>query len=242
VEPGEWDSLFRSPHLRNLTALTVSASGPIPPEAVVGVLQSPWSAKLEELNLNCENLSIEHLSPLFGRPVEGPTPLHSLRVPDCEGIGQTLAGWPGLAGIASLSLTRMYGQRCEGDTAALLRSPHLSRRLARLDLSGSCRTRANVKQLAACPALAGLRWLCFEWNGLNPEKLRILMRAPHLRHLEALHLSSAFGDEVQALTELARSREWPRLRDVVVGSGTAREGIEALSQRFGPRLRVWADC
>jgi hypothetical protein len=205
-------------------------------------LQAPRSANLQQLDLGCENLSIEHLAPLFARPVEGPTPLHSLRLPDCEGIGRALAGWPGLAGVTDLSLTRMYDQDCERDTAALLRSSHLSRRLTRLDLSGSCRSLANVKRLGACPALAGLCWLGFGWNELTPKKLKALWQSPHLRHLESLHLSSLYDDEANALTELARSLGWPRLRDLVVGSGTDLEAIDRLYERYGPRLRVWVDA
>jgi uncharacterized protein (TIGR02996 family) len=243
VANSEWDGLFHSPHLHNLTSLSVGAYAAIPEAAVVGLLQAPWSANLRELNLSCENLSVEHLAPHFARPVQGPTPLHSLCVPDCEGIGEALAGWPGLAGLTDLNLTRMYDQDCEDDTAALLQSPHLSRRLARLDLSGSCRTLANVGQLAACPALAGLRWLGFGWNGLTPEKTQALLQSPHLRHLEALFLSSLWEeDELRALEHLARSRGWPRLRDVVVGSGTEADTIKVLYERFGPRLRVWSDC
>ncbi len=242
----EWERLFRSPRLRNVTSLTVSAYDGVPPGAIVALLQTPWSANLQELNLNCgESLSVEELAPLFARPVQGPTALHSLSLPDCDDIGKALARWPGLAGITDLNLTRMYDQDCAKDTALLLRSPHLSPRLARLNLSGSCRTPANVEQLASCPALVGLRWLGFGWNGLNQAKMKVLLQSPHLRNLEALHLSSEWGDRrapVRAFAQLAESHAWPRLRDLVIGSGSPQEVIAFLQQRFGPRLRVWSDC
>jgi uncharacterized protein (TIGR02996 family) len=247
VADHEWESLFHSPHLHNLTSLTVGAYRGIPPEAIRALLQAPWSANLQELNLNCgDSLSMEHVAPLFARPVQGPTPLHRLSIPDCAGIGHALARWPGLAGITDLNLTRVYDQECEEDTSELLRSAHLSHRLARLDLSASCQTQDNVEQLAGCPALAGLRWLGFGRNQLNSDKMKVLLQSPHLRNVEALHLwSEYFEDEtttVEALSQLAKSHDWPRLRDVVVGSGTPVEGIAVLRERFGPRLRVWADC
>lgn len=243
VGQSEWETLFRSPHLQKLTTLTVSSHSEIPPEAIIALWHNPWSANLQEFTLSAERLRTEHLTTLFARPAEGPTPLRSLSFPDCDGIGKALAKWPGLAGLTDLSLTRMFAQDCAKDTAALLKSPHFSPRLERLDLSGSCPTQANVNQLARCTNLSGLRWLGFGWNDLNPRKMHVLMHAPHLRHLESLHLSSMYGvNEVQALVQLAKTDAWPRLRDLVVGSGTDPEGIDPLQERFGPRLRVWADC
>jgi uncharacterized protein (TIGR02996 family) len=240
VDASEWESLFRSPHLNNLTELSVGVYNELPPHVITGLLQAPWTASLRSLTLGSENLSAEDLAPLFARPVQGPTPLRSLCLRDCEGIGAALADWPGLAGITELTLTRTYAQECKKDTATLLQSPHLSPRLERLDLSGSCNTPANVKRLANRPALAGLRWLGFCWNDIRAAGMRLLLRSPHLRNLESLHLSSEHNTD--ALATLSRAEDRPRLRDVVVGSGTPRQAITRLRERFGPRLRVWSDC
>lgn len=244
VQADEWVSLFGSDRVQNLTELALTAHGSILP--VAGMLLAPWTANLRVLALACESLTAADLAPLFARGT-GPTPLHSLSLPDCAGIGAALANWPGLAGLTDLNLTRNYDQECADDTGQLLGSRHLSPRLARLDLSGSCRTEANAKQLANCPALAGLRWLGFGWNNLVVERMRTLLHSPCLQNIEALHLFSEFcegdGTAEYTLAEIANARDWwPRLRDVVLGSQTPREALALLREGLGPRLRVWSDC
>jgi uncharacterized protein (TIGR02996 family) len=238
-------AFLQSPALQNLTEFSLRAHCRFAAETVAGLMREPWTSNLRALTLECEDLTAEHLAPLFARRVPGPTPLHSLTLLDCDDIGAALAAWPGLAGLTQLNLARMYDQECERDTDELLRSPHLSPRLCRLDLNGSCRTVANVERLACCPGLAGLRWLGFGWNSLDAERVRLLLQSPYLRHVESLHLSSEHGTDSAAeetMIALTGPATWPRLRDVVVGSQTPRDAIAILSQHFGARLRVWSDC
>jgi uncharacterized protein (TIGR02996 family) len=240
VAPGEWRVFFRSPLLRNLTALLVGAEA-IPAEAIIDLLRAPWAAHLRELRLSYRTASLASFHPLFSRSVDGPTALRQLALPPCEGLGETLARWPGLAGITDLA----FAHRAVQDTEHLLQSPFLSCRLSRLDVTESCGTPEAVGLLARCPGLKGLRWLGFGYNGLTPEKLTALFSSPHLRHLEALHLGSEseyMGTTAAALRLLAKPDSFPRLRDVVVGSETPSEAINGLRKRFGPRLRVWLDC
>lgn len=246
VRSEEWETLFRSSHLRNLTQLTINAYTPIPDEAIASLFQAPWIANLRELRLFYTNTSEESFQPFFARPADGPTALHKLSLPPVEGIGESLARWPGLAGLTDLSLSTFESEPM--GCAAVFRSPFLSGRLARLDLTGICRTPEAVASLAQCAALKRLRWLGFGYNELTPEKMALLLRSPHLRHLESLHMGSEYEREdggrasEDALILLAASENLPRLRDVVVGSETPERAIDALRQRFGPCLRVWSDC
>lgn len=156
-----------------------------------------------------------------------------------------LSRWPGLAGITELA----FDHQGDENTQALLGSPFLSCRLSRLDLTQSCEGLNELRVLADCPALKGLRWLSFGYNDLTPEKMTLLLTSPHLHHLEALHVGSEYGRNIElegaqseaALILLAESKTFPRLRDVVVGSETPSKAIDALRKRFGPRLRVWCD-
>jgi uncharacterized protein (TIGR02996 family) len=246
VAHDEWEVLFRSPHLQGLRHLSIDAHTNIPPEAIASLLQAPWTANLRELSLSYSNADADSLQPLFARPADGPTALHTLRLPPTDGIGKLLARWPGLAGITNLSFStfRFDSVDCE----ELFHSPILSGRLSRLDISGSCRTLKAAQSLAKCPGLRGLRWLGFGYNRLTAKKMTALLRSPYFRHLESLHMGSKYHpleDEgsasEEALVLLSKSEELPRLRDVVVGSDTPEEALGALHQRFGPRLRVWCD-
>jgi uncharacterized protein (TIGR02996 family) len=248
VGSDEWTTLFHSPYLRGLTHLSIDADT-IPTDAVASLLRTPWAVNLRKLSLSYRDASAESFQPLFARPADGPTALHTLRLPPIEGLGELLARWPGLAGLTELSFSSFGFEPV--DCMAVLRSSFLSGRLTRLDLTGTCRTSKTVACLAECPALNGLRWLGFGYNEPTPEKMTGLLRSPHLHHLEALHMGSEYGgifgpeDEGRAsedaLILLATSDGLPRLRDVVVGSETPEGAISALRRRFGPRLRVWAD-
>ncbi len=244
VAPDEWDNLFRSDRLRNLTRLSVSANTAIPAEAVAALLQTTCIKNLRELHFRCDLGSADCFAPLLSRQADGATLLASLALPSADGIGPLLRDWPGLAGLTALSVTDL---RMRPTPRELLSSPHFSCRLARLDLTGACRAADEVEMLANNPALRGLRWLGFGYNDLTWEKMAALLGSPSLRCLESLHLGSEWEDQEQpggvteALKALAGASAWPRLRDVVVGSETAEGGIKALTQRFGPRLRVWCD-
>ena len=114
-----------------------------------------------------------------------------------------------------------------------------------MSLGGGCRTAEDVAALAHSPALRGLRWLEFAYNALTPEAMAAWLASPYLRHLEALHLGSEYGEDglkTQALHLLAGSSGLPRLRDLVVGLETDWDAVEALRRRFGARLRVWVDA
>ena len=162
---------------------------------------------------------------------------------ECDDISEDLAKWPGLGGIVSLNISCVCGGSVEQYLPQLLRSPYLSPRLRKLDLSCCCQLAGNIELLVNCPALEGLGWLGFGWNGLNSSRIKMLLQSPHLRHLEALHMSSMREDgELAALQELTQTTSWPRLRDVVIGSDTNEQAMLALRNRFGARLRVWGDC
>jgi hypothetical protein len=130
----------------------------------------------------------------------------------------------------------------------LLQSPYLTPRLLRLGLNGLCRSPEAVAALAECPALAGLVHLDFAFNELTPEAAAALAASPHLKNLRSLHTwsewegESAESSPAAAWLVLADPKAFPRLRDVVIGSASAEELQSELRRRFGPRLRVFADC
>jgi hypothetical protein len=246
--PREWETLFTSPYLCP-TRLSVFASVSIPPAAVEALLRAPWVSGLEVLRLFSDHLDISPFQKLFASG-GGPTRLRSFALPPSSAFLELLVGWPGLAGLTELSFDFPFSyQRFLGSLAPLFGSPHLTRALDRLDVSEACRTQNDVQALAECKGLAGLRHLGFGYNSLNGPKMAALAASPWLRHLESLHLGSESdytrvdeGTVVDAFRILALPETFPRLRDVVVGSETEDSSIELLRERFGPRLRIWADC
>jgi hypothetical protein len=250
MDLGGWEDFFSSPNLGNLTRLTISRTiDGLPPEGIAALVRAPWLRKLRVLHVIDGTGTATNVQPLFAQLGEGATTLSELRLSAAKGLGAKLARWPGLSALLDLSFAS-FGFEAGDEGKALLRSSFLSCRLNRLDLTGACGTLKGAQALANCPALKGLRWLGFGYNDLTPENMTLLLASPHLRHLEALHLGSEHGQDIDlegaqseaALILLAESKNFPRLRDVVVGSETPGGAIDALRKRFGPRLRVWCDC
>jgi uncharacterized protein (TIGR02996 family) len=237
----EWLAFFRSQNLAGLTSFSLGTNEPIPEEAVAALMSAPWIGNLTELRLHFDRPTASGRRPLFERPAEGPTALARLSLRPAPGLGEMLGHWPGLAGVVELSLLELWNNPDE----APLDSPHLSARLSRLDLTGNCKTPENLARLANAPGLRGLRWLGFGYNELTPDRAAALAASPNLRHVESLHLGSEWaesGHDVRAaLASLTHPDRLGRLRDVVVGSGTAEEAVADLRERFGARLRVWCD-
>jgi uncharacterized protein (TIGR02996 family) len=152
------------------------------------------------------------------------------------GDEESLPSWPGLRRLNDLELADGGAGR-EGDVGALLDSPQFPGGLTRLHLDGL--SEDELVALAGCPKLGALRWLALPFSAWTAGAMQALLDSPHLRDLEALHLGS---EDAESLLLLARSSRLPRLRDVVVGSGTAREAQDELRKRFGSRLRIFADC
>src|SRR5262249_4345396 len=154
--PDEWLALVRSPNLRP-THLTIGGYTRVPAEAIRELLDAPWVADLRDLILNHEEAEPRSLGRLFRRPPNRSPRLRSLRLPPVEETIRELADWPGLSSVAELYASNYPGEV----TAELLRSPHLTCRLKRLDVTSACRADAAVTSLARNPAMRGLQWLGF---------------------------------------------------------------------------------
>jgi uncharacterized protein (TIGR02996 family) len=258
INPGVFARFAAAPHLAGLRELDLSTAyrgeGPVNREAILEALaHGAFAANLTSFAFQNHGVEDVRLSTRAGEPR-----LPSLRVlrdgtPRRPAEGTDLASWPALAHVAELTISDLRindEDTSDGPVLQLLASPHLSPRLRRLDVSGVCKSTHSVSALAGCATLRGLQWLGFGYNGLTEAKMAALIASPHLGNLEALHMGSEYdwapergsGEAERALRLLARSGGFPRLRDVVVGSETPEGAIEALRERFGPRLRVFADC
>jgi hypothetical protein len=244
VERLEWATFLRSPHLAP-RVLHLGANVELPPDAGEALLAAHWVKDLEGLALSFFSADgvLERLFTAGG----GPRRIRSLALPPLPEVISALAEWPGLAGITDLSMTEFRSD----DVEPVLRSAHLGPRLASLEISGGCRTLSAVSALAGHSGLRGLRHLGFGYNALDGERAELLAGSAFALTLEALHLGSesdgrgqpdASGTVADAFEVLVAPENFPRLRDVVVGSDTEEGEIPRLRERFGPRLRVWSDC
>ncbi|HEY1189576.1 MAG TPA: hypothetical protein VGE74_18160, partial [Gemmata sp.] len=101
---------------------------------------------------------------------------------------------------------------------------------------------ADVRAVAEAAELSGATSLLLVTRSLTKGTADALARAPAFRHLERLHAWSVREGAVEGFMRFLQPGVWPRLRDVVIGSGSPLELIAAFGRRFGPRLRVAADC
>lgn len=238
VGEGEWIELFRAPHLRP-TSLEVAAEA-MPEDALAVLFGQDWIEGLRTVDLSTSPWDRLPQNNALGLLLERDTPrLHEVGLPVPATLSKRrLAAWPVLP-----RLTRFSFGREEGLAAWLLSRAPLTARVPRLHLDDQRGGEPLVRALATSPWARGVCHLDFGYNDLTPTHVTRLASAPFASHLEALHLGSEWGEEtLDAFKVLADDRNFPRLRDVVVGSGTVEGGIEVLRRRFESRLRVWADC
>lgn len=236
-----WRTFLRSPHLRPTTFHVYSPG--YYDLAVAGVWDelaaAPWFGGLTELAVS---LYEQGCGPLFDRPLDGFPWFRSLSLNLSPESVERLAKWPGSAYLVELGLSCNRSATTPEAALTLAASPHLTRRLARLGLSGACRTPEAVAAVGGCPAVAGVRHLDFAHNELTADGVRTL--AAGMSHLESLHLWSEWSEDDRAdrmAEALADPTLFPRLRDVVIGSGGDEGPLDTLRRRFGPRLRIFSD-
>lgn len=242
---GNWRAVCRSPHIRP-TAFYLDHWGRDMAWEVFWdeLAGAAWFPNLSELYLDVHDYSC---AALFNRPLDGFPELRALQLsPDTE-LVERLAGWPGLANLTELGLNDSYGSTLPEATVKLFKSPHLSPRLARLRVSGLCRSAESVAALAGCAALVGLQHLDFAFNHLSEEGAVALANSPYLRHLKSLHTWSEWEQKwgeahPPPWFKLADPAAFPQLRDVVIGSGSDERLLPELRHRLGPRLRIFSDC
>ncbi len=237
VAPDDWLGLFLSPQLHP-NRLQVCAET-IPDDAIAELFRRDWLAGLRTLTLITSQWQRSPDRDVLAVLLDRDMPrLHEVSITGLDALPRRLAAWPVLPHLTCFPI----GME-EGFAAWLLSKAPLTVRLPRIDLDERCGTAAALRALAASPWARGVSHLGFGSNGLTPARVACLAAAPFARHLEALHLGSEHGKQtLAALQAIADDRNFPRLRDVVVGSNTIEGGIEVLRRRFGPRLRVWADC
>ena len=237
-----WRAFCRSPHVRP-KALLLGTPGYFDPEEVGAwdaLAGAAWFGDLRELGVGFYNRSC---APLLERATGRFPRVHSLALsPDTE-LVERLAAWPGLSNLVSLRLNDSHGTTDPGAAVKLFTSPYLTARLSRLGVNGLCHSPEAVAALANCSALAGLQHLDLAFNELSEASASLLAASPHLRNLRSLHTWSEWDESVTpGWLTLADPHAFPQLRDVVIGSGTPERVQNDLRRRFGPRLRVFADC
>jgi len=237
-----WRAFFRSPHVRP-TSFLLNSPGYYDPETVGlwdELAGAAWFGGLRELSIELYDQSC---APLVERAIENFPRVRSLTLTPCTAVVNRLAEWPGLANLVELGLDASHDTTVPDAAAKLFASPHLTPRLSRLAASGICRSENAVAALARCKALEGLTHLDFAFNELTPDGAATLATSPHLKHLRSLHTWSEWDEhDRRPWLQLADPSALPQLRDVVVGSGTTETAQQEFRRRFGPRLRIFADC
>jgi hypothetical protein len=239
VGEDEWLGLFHSPYLHP-ARFGVFAEA-VPDDALAELFRQTWLGRLRSFDLCTSS---------WGRPpdrealallLERHTPhLHEVGLSGAPTLPRRrLAAWPALPRLTRFDIG---GDEDDADFVKwLLSRAPLTPRVGRINLDEQCKT--AVRALVESPWTRGVSHIDFSYNKLTPAKVARLTAAPFARHLESLHLGSEHEEKcLAALKAIADERNFPRLRDVVVGSNTVEGGIDVLRRRFGPRLRVWADC
>jgi uncharacterized protein (TIGR02996 family) len=234
LDAAEWLRLARRPDL-TLKRFRLSYDA-ITDVGLAALLAAPGLAGLEELSVAWVARTGGEASAALRRSAIGPR-LAILHWQDGRTDAEPLVSWPGLRGLSAWGFG--FGE-CSGKFAPVLASPHFPRGLTRLS-PGIVLLEDDLLAMANCLDLAGLTSLApsdCEWT---LEAMEAVLHSPYLRNLEALHLGSE-SYRTDSLLLLASSSGLPRLRDLVIGSGTQEVAQDALRQRFGPRMRVWVDC
>jgi uncharacterized protein (TIGR02996 family) len=179
--------LAGSPNLRTLRSLSLN-SNRLTARTVLALAASTHLEALTELNLGC---TLDVMT---------------------EAGARSLAGWPGLARLATLHLQNS-GLTDRG-VRLLAASPHLAG-VKSLDLSMNFGiTAAGVRALAASPHLAGLEVLNLGDVPMGAEGARALAESPHLAGLRGLGLRNYCHQSTpldEASRQLLRGRFGKRL-------------------------------
>ena len=213
TDPGAVLTLAASPHLANLTALTLIEGTPVGPAGCGALGNSLYADRLRRLHLGGQGLGDAGAAELAASPRLAD--LNTLFLDDNQvsaaGVAELLAsprrerltalglsrndlGVAGVRALADLpSLTRLTkldlsaNDLDDAAAQALAESPSL-RNLTALDLSGNAVGDAGVAALAASPHLANLRVLALQDNPVGDAGATALAASPHLARLTSLEL------------------------------------------------------
>jgi uncharacterized protein (TIGR02996 family) len=183
----EYDALLASPHLDQLTHLSLRGN-PVFPPWLVEFLAGPRLPNLRSLDLS----DIPNLGPAITAGLVGAGHRRLTRL-DLPGVAfrsgdlKHLLDSPCLSEVEELRLGWGGGAANPGplthlEFAWVIRWD----RLRLLDLSGQGLGPDGVRQIARVPAAANLRWLGLARNGLGSEGARVLLEPGHLNpyHLD----------------------------------------------------------
>jgi hypothetical protein len=144
-----------------------------------------------------------------------------------------LSDWPGLRGLDRLSLDAL-----PDELSSILKARGFPACLTRLSCGDV--TSEDCRPLLKAKALRWLTSLDLYPSEMTPAVMTSLCRSPVLQNLDSLYLWS-FHENSEVGMALANAPGLPRLRNLVIGSDTDIDVVEALRRRYGPRLRVCCD-
>jgi hypothetical protein len=215
----------------------------LPDDGIAELFSQNWITQMKAIALALDDERSQPDAEIIALLLKRDTPwLHEVSLPWLELVPRpSLMAWPVLAHLTQLSIGDPH---VDGLATWLLSSAPLTPRVSSIHLTALYDNDETLAQaLAASPWSRGITHLDFGYNNLTSSKIACLASAPFARYLESLHLGSERGeDALEALKAIADDRNFPRLRDVVVGSDTVEGGIKVLQKRFKSRLRVFSDC
>jgi uncharacterized protein (TIGR02996 family) len=249
TDPGAMLRLAASPHLANLTALTLGDGSPIGPAGARGLGDSAYTNRLRRLSLGGQELgdagvaalaAASHLANLATllldeNQISAAGVAELLASPRREhltalGLSRNGLGTAGARALADLRelarLTKLDlgANDLDDDAATALAGSASLRNLTVLDLSGNAIGDAGVAALAASPYLANLRVLALQDNPIGDAGAAALAASPNLARLSTLELWFTQVGDAGALALAASSH---------------LDGLEAIVFYPGPALAIY---
>lgn len=202
-------------------------------------LQSPNLANLEQLWLSTQGVDDEGLiRALTNGSIGGKLEelvYTSEQASHCEAM---LRDWSGLKHLRSLGLGTGFMDSW-GNLIKVLESPNMSSGLEKLSLEMV--TDEEIIWLSNWEGGTTVKYLSAPFSSWTELAGREFFQSPYWQGLQSLQLSSEYSDS-KGVALLSSPEHMRRLNDVVIGSQSTGEIVASLTRRFGPKLRVFADC
>lgn len=232
----EWRTFARSPHVGGLRRLTLLFSL-IDDAGARALFHTPSRLRLRSLMVMGHPQEHNSLPEILAT-APSLAGLTSFEAPGCHIDGQGVETLLTAPFVPNLRLFCVAGNPIEArGIAAITRSRLSPQRLDELHLHHCDLRPSTLRRLFRWRGLANVTKLEITSNALDPEVIQLLARSGCGEQLTTLQVSSGIIP-VEGLRELARVPGLPRLRTISLPRTIGAEGLEALRQRFGARVKL----